>query len=70
MKIKPSLSKSAPLYPTLMAMVGAVFTGCDKQTAPGVVPYQANLDKSAPAAQQKPECSNPPPTAGTTAANH
>lgn len=40
MKINPSFSKTSLLYPTLMAIVGAVLTGCDKQTAPGVVPYK------------------------------
>lgn len=42
MKIKPSSSKSAPLYPTLVAMVGAVLTGCDKQKVPGIVPFEQN----------------------------
>lgn len=40
MKIIPTISKSGPLYPTLVAMAGAVFTGCDKQKVPGVVPYE------------------------------
>lgn len=40
MKIIPTISKSGPLYPTLVAMAGAVLTGCDKQKVPGVVPYE------------------------------
>lgn len=40
MKISPSTRKSCPLYPTLLAMAGAVLTGCDKQKVPGVVPYE------------------------------
>lgn len=42
MKIKPSCSKSGSLYPTLVAMVGAVLTGCDKQKVPGIVPFEQN----------------------------
>ncbi|MBR3902544.1 MAG: hypothetical protein IKJ29_02685 [Akkermansia sp.] len=42
MKIKPSCSMSGPLYPTLVAMVGAVLTGCDKQKVPGIVPFEQN----------------------------
>ena len=40
MKIIPTISKSGPLYPTLVAMAGAVLTGCDKQKVPGIVPYE------------------------------
>lgn len=40
MEIKPSINKSAPFYPTLIAAVGAMLTGCDKQTAPGIVPFE------------------------------
>ena len=40
MKISPSTSKSGPLYPTLLAMAGAVLTGCDKQKVPGIVPFE------------------------------
>lgn len=42
MKIKPNSRKSTPLYPTLMAMAGAVLTGCDKQGMPGSVPFEQN----------------------------
>ncbi len=40
MKIIPTISKSGPLYPTLVAMAGAVLTGCDKQKVPGIVPFE------------------------------
>lgn len=42
MKISPSISKSGPLYPTLLAMAGAVLSGCDKQKVPGIVPFEQN----------------------------
>lgn len=42
MKISPSTSKSGPLYPTLLAMAGAVLSGCDKQKVPGIVPFEQN----------------------------
>lgn len=48
MKIMPSISKSGPLYPTLLAMAGAVFTGCDKQKVPGIVPYGVPASEPAP----------------------
>ena len=40
MKIIPTISKAGPLYPTLVAMAGAVLTGCDKQKVPGIVPFE------------------------------
>ena len=40
MKITPSSNRTSPLYPAFIAMAGAVLSGCDKQTVPGIVPYQ------------------------------
>lgn len=50
MKIQPSVCKSGPLYPTLLAMAGSVFTGCDKQKAPGIVPFE---QKNTPTEKQQ-----------------
>lgn len=55
MKIKPSINKSAPFYPTLIAAAGAVLTGCDKQKAPGLVPFEQK--------PEAPEKSQTPPGA-------
>ncbi len=38
MKIRPSTKVAAPLYPTLVAVLGAVLTGCDRQSVPGIEP--------------------------------
>lgn len=51
MKITPTHSKSTPVYPTLMAMVGAVLAGCDEQPAPGSVPYEEPGKEQAPQEQ-------------------
>jgi len=39
-KITPSSNRTSPLYPVFIAMAGAVLSGCDNQTVPGIAPYQ------------------------------
>lgn len=40
MKIRPVISKSKPITPAVMAMIGTLLTGCDRQSLPGDVPRQ------------------------------
>ena len=40
MKIRPVKSKSNPITPAVMAVIGTLLTGCDRQSIPGDVPHQ------------------------------
>lgn len=40
MKIRPVKSNSNPITPAVMAMIGTLLTGCDRQSLPGDVPRQ------------------------------
>lgn len=53
MKISPSTNRTSPFYPAIIAMAGAVLTGCDKQKVPGIVPYQEPGNTTAPSEQKE-----------------
>lgn len=57
MRIRPSEKKSCPLYPAIIAAVGTVLTGCDRQGVPGDVPSDVGRTEQAPVgeAQEKPQ---------------
>lgn len=40
MKIRPVKTKVKPITPALMAVIGTLLTGCDRQSLPGDVPRQ------------------------------
>jgi|GEM_PF-2660167 len=40
MKIRPSKAQTLPITPAVMAVIGTLLTGCDRQSLPGDVPRQ------------------------------
>lgn len=46
MKIRPVKTKSNPMTPAVLAVIGTLLTGCDRQSLPGDVPHQGVPEES------------------------
>lgn len=57
MKIRPVKSKSNPITPAVMAMIGTLLTGCDRQSLPGEPPEHrlTGLEPASTAPSHEPE---------------
>ena len=57
MKIRPVISKSKPITPAVMAMIGTLLTGCDRQSIPGEPPeyHLTGLEPASPDPSPEPE---------------
>lgn len=55
MKIRPVISKSKPITPAVMAMIGTLLTGCDRQRLPGEPPEQHLTGLEPPPTAPSPE---------------
>lgn len=63
MRIRPLEKKLCPLYPAIIAAVGTVLTGCDRQGVPGEVPSDVGRTEQAPvgdAPAEKPQAQENP----------
>ncbi len=42
MKIRPVKTKPKPMTPAVLAVIGSLLTGCDRQSLPGDVPHRVS----------------------------
>ena len=55
MKIRPVKAQSPPITPAVMAMIGTLLTGCDRQRLPGEPPEQHLTSLEPPPTAPSPE---------------